>query len=234
VSYLNFERGCIESEARQELALREHMLDHGQLGPATPAVSRRPSESATHTPLSRSASTTSRRSSGHGPSDSLSMSAIQEDLGEYVIVKEEDTLPTIKSNTPGGRALDEFRNAAQLEASMSMSALEIDEEKLAEATAEDISIEASRIIGRRLSDTVNASLKPDENTESPTAQFIKPTDLVAELYSNPKIMALRTPGLIINQNNRIQKSVSVASAPILANPKCSGYFLEPVRSFFLM
>lgn len=164
------------------------------------------------------------------------MSAIQETPGESTIA-EEDTLPKIKSNTPGGRALEEFRNAAHLEASVSsMSALEIEEDveaELAGPTPEDISVEASRIIGRRLSDALNASLKPDENAESTITQFIKPLDLVAELSSNPKLMALRTPGPISNQNNGILKSVSVASAPILVNPKCSGYFLEPVCIFFL-
>ncbi|KIK68452.1 hypothetical protein GYMLUDRAFT_215067 [Collybiopsis luxurians FD-317 M1] len=42
---------------RQELAAREHMLDHGQLGPATPALtpagSRRPSTNQPHQPSSR-------------------------------------------------------------------------------------------------------------------------------------------------------------------------------------
>lgn len=217
------------------------MLDHGQLGPptpaaTTPAVSRRPSGSTTNTASSQSANPTSRRSFGQGLSDSLSMAAIQEKPGEALIA-EENSLPNIKSNTPGGRALEEFRNAAHLEVSTSsVSALEIDEDaeiEPADAAQEDISIEASRIIGRRLSDGLDASLKPSENGETTTTQVIKPSDLVAELHSNPKIMVLRTPSLISNQNNGILKAASVASAPILVNPKCSGYFLEPVCPFFL-
>ncbi|KAF9078683.1 hypothetical protein BDP27DRAFT_1310007 [Rhodocollybia butyracea] len=73
---------------RQELATREHMLDHGQLGPATPTItpagSRRPSTNQSHQPTSRRPSrlgseSRPRRPSGlsfGGLGDSLTMSSL--------------------------------------------------------------------------------------------------------------------------------------------------------------
>ncbi|KAJ3825203.1 hypothetical protein F5878DRAFT_707211 [Lentinula raphanica] len=83
---------------RQELAAREHMLDHGQIGPATPALSpiasRRPSANQPQLPSRRSSRLGSdsrpRRPSGlsfSGFGDSLTMSAM-------------DTSPTTKASLP--------------------------------------------------------------------------------------------------------------------------------------
>ncbi|KAL4269137.1 protein-tyrosine-phosphatase [Pleurotus pulmonarius] len=82
---------------RQELATREHMLDHGQLGPSTPAVSRRPSTNdpgplrrpSTSQPRSRLGSSTDtrpRRPSLLSFGDSLSMSTMTSDESQTGLV----------------------------------------------------------------------------------------------------------------------------------------------------
>lgn len=108
-------------------------------------------------------------------------------------------------------------------------------------------IQAAARLGRRMSDAVLGS--PDElpkesafitdvppvasplATSPPSGDpkvqttqpaFFSPADLAAQLYANTKLQALRSPMAITPLQN--------ASPPILANPKCSGYFVEPVRS----
>jgi dual specificity phosphatase 12 len=59
-------------------------------------------------------------------------------------------------------------------------------------------------------------------------------DLAAQLHANPKLAALRSPGgLSMTPMTPLQaapKAIdkSSISPPILMNPKCSGYFVEPV------
>ena len=59
----------------------------------------------------------------------------------------------------------------------------------------------------------------------PPPHLVSPAELAAQLHANPKLAALRggmTP-------QATSKSGSPMSPPILVNPKCSGYFVEPVR-----
>jgi dual specificity phosphatase 12 len=56
-------------------------------------------------------------------------------------------------------------------------------------------------------------------------------DLAAQLHANPKLAALRSPsGLSMTPLNNAPRGIdkSSISPPILMNPKCSGYFVEPV------
>jgi dual specificity phosphatase 12 len=57
------------------------------------------------------------------------------------------------------------------------------------------------------------------------------SDLAAQLHANPKLAALRSPGgLSMTPLNNAPRGIdkSSISPPILMNPKCSGYFVEPV------
>ncbi|PPQ84081.1 hypothetical protein CVT25_003601 [Psilocybe cyanescens] len=253
---------------RQELATREHMLDHGQLGPATPAIS---------TPASGTP-TVSRRpsaSSGQGSirplislgltSDSLTMSSIQE---------HPSTEPT-NGNAPS--SVQDLHSMSQQKgkpSSASTFALETEENEgnrapvektpplkinLDGTTAADISIHNSEILGRQLSDAVITTIDdrkaqldrkdsnhivtgaggvvespvelPDTTIEPPAARLVSPSDLSAQLFSNPKLAALRSPTLLQPQSGSSINSVKAqapVSAPILVNPKCSGYFVEPM------
>jgi dual specificity phosphatase 12 len=56
-------------------------------------------------------------------------------------------------------------------------------------------------------------------------------DLAAQLHANPKLAALRSPGgLSMTPLHTAPRGIdkSSISPPILMNPKCSGYFVEPV------
>lgn len=255
------------------------MLDHGQLGPPTPAAqtpasSRRPSiaqiQMTTRSRLGSMNDTRPRRPSGLA--DSLSMSSLTMEEGN------EDTPRSPTSSTqqplryspsndgirrPSG-PLRPFTNLPRgvLE-SLSMSALDDTEDESEEGAGDkspqssgaeqipssrqaSLSMEAAAWLGRRLSDAVLAmtpdTLSPtdeepanldsaehaDQLPEESTTHFGSSGDLVAQLYANPKLAALRSPmGMkpILASTSKPQIQMS---PPILANPKCSGYFLEPV------
>lgn len=247
---------------RQELAAREHMLDHGQLGPATPASqtpagSRRPS---TNISLSRPSTGQSRSRLGSssdaprprrptfgGLGDSLSMSALETDDPPA----EDDDAKPFPQSRGGKRPFTSLSRS--LMDSLSMSALETeddDEIDLSGVTKTDLtptnnagvpSIDAATLLGRRLSDAVIAMSPSDTEPGQPpsapqngaeTTQFSSPGDLAAQLYANPKLAALRTPmgmGMTPIQTNVNRSNTSTNSPPILMNPKCSGYFVEPMK-----
>lgn len=70
--------------------------------------------------------------------------------------------------------------------------------------------------------------------ESKITHLKSPTDLAAQLFANPKLTALRsqplTPGAQTSPSLSRHHSGLVSSAPILTNPQCSGYFVEPVSN----
>ncbi|KAF9051219.1 hypothetical protein BDZ89DRAFT_1088719 [Hymenopellis radicata] len=243
---------------RQELAAREHMLDHGQLGDATPAnltpaSSRRPS---THQPPSRHPSTSQPRSRLGSESsrprrpsglssfvDALTMSPTEDD--------HEETAKLAPRRPSGGRsgAIRPFANLSRsMMDSLSMSALETEEAVESEDDDEPevttdlsneagpTSVDAAAKLGRRMSDAVISSPgdtepgQPPSKPEVEATQYASPGDLAAQLYANPKLAALRGPaGMSMTplQTNNIKPNV--ISPPILANPKCSGYFVEPMK-----
>jgi dual specificity phosphatase 12 len=278
------------------------MLDHGQLGPATPtattpADSRRPSfagQSSRSQNGSFGAEVTRKapRKSFNGVlGESLSMSAIHEDPGKDISSPILDLpspstsqVPTPRStpSTPYGHPLHSLRSMshALLDPS-SMSALEIEDDgdddskptepsesspemsiDLTGTTAEDISIHASQLLGRRLSDAVISSASdtnplpenrtgsyfradgsavtehspdaPEAPVETPTTHLISPSDLAAQLMSDPKLAALRSPPVSVTTPQGSASKPVPISAPILVNPKCSGYFVEPVSQTFLL
>lgn len=217
----------INAYTRQELATREHMLDHGQLGPATPAVrspapSRRSSALSSHRPSMTQVRpgvgsfTESRpRRSSHLLGDSLTMTTA------------EDLDPLSNS------ALEDNSDEDEPSTSQGMAA----SANLVYSSAE-MSDETAKILGRRMSDTMRspltASKKPssedmkymerspeDVDNRPPETTFISPVDFSAALNANPNLAALRSQA-------PLSKVSSLISAPILANPKCSGYFVEPV------
>ncbi|KAF9559161.1 hypothetical protein CPC08DRAFT_763500 [Agrocybe pediades] len=294
----------------QELATREHMLDHGQLGPATPATttpaaSRRPSLNAGQAgsgAVSRSSSgsdiaqRTSRLSfSTSVLGDSLSLTSIKElptpgtERSEFI--SEEPNPPPSVPIIPPTHPLHSLRSMSQQlldKSAMSTSALEDEDENVPDlkgkddkppskmkldltgATPQDLSIQASRLIGARLSDSVlstpadarqnssnetngtayfaavgNAVNEVTANAETtveptPTTRLISSQDLAAQLFANPKIAALRSPPLTTSvpstPNLPSPKPLgNMNSPPIILNPKCSGYFVEPMKwmEFFL-
>ncbi|KAK0454898.1 hypothetical protein EV421DRAFT_1759917 [Armillaria borealis] len=222
---------------------REHMLDHGQLGPATPA---------SQTPAGLGSSSDAprpRRPTFGGLGDSLSMSALETDDPPMTT----RTMRNPISQSRGGKTDHLPILSRSLMDSLSMSALETeddDEIDLSGVTKTDLtptnnagvpSIDAATFLGRRLSDAVIAMSPSDTEPGQPpsapqngaeTTQFSSPGDLAAQLYANPKLAALRTPmgmGMTSIQTNVNRSNTSTSSPPILMNPKCSGYFVEPVN-----
>ncbi|KIJ62136.1 hypothetical protein HYDPIDRAFT_30689 [Hydnomerulius pinastri MD-312] len=254
-------------EEVMKLATREHMLDHGQLGPPTPALpsltpvaSRRPSnDHTTLAPLSRRPSASmnvsiSRRPStnqprsrmnssslegrsavlaalgGRGLLESLSMSALetededQESESEKALPNGNSTAPNPPSRRPSGGDSRPFRPSP-----LSMEGIGRD---LSDAL-DQVAITAETDPAHPLSpeSEATAKLSPTVAPQLPSASmYASPADLAAQLSSNPKLAALRTPpGLSmtgLNGANNIKASIS---PPILMNPKCSGYFVEPMK-----
>ena len=117
-----------------------------------------------------------------------------------------------------------------------MSALETEDDEESETDtdeAEVASLEIAKKLGRRMSDAMKSSPmdtepgQPPSKGEGDTTHFASPGDLAAQLYANPKLAALRGMAMSPLQTSNIKPS-TVTSPPILANPKCSGYFVEPV------
>ncbi|RPD75409.1 hypothetical protein L226DRAFT_612467 [Lentinus tigrinus ALCF2SS1-7] len=279
---------------RQELAAREHMLDHGQLGPPTPAVlsaapSRRQSmnEAKPLSPLTAGA-VAPRRASGSGMKPSitaiggppLSPSAISRRPSVH------DPLPrsrlgSITEGRPLQSALLELDSASAKigqSASNSLSESALDEDDSDEeppksddgGTAGTVATSPELIPSPPTSSVANAvggsskevaAESADKVTPLPSqrpplsvsSSFVHPSDLAAQLASHPKLAALRAPAALSmtplasgsgtplparsapqspGLASTAAKSSSYfppVSAPILANPKCSGYFVEPMK-----
>ncbi|KAJ7185749.1 hypothetical protein C8R46DRAFT_982515 [Mycena filopes] len=255
---------------RQELATREHMLDHGQLGAPTPAAgtpvpSRQPSMSGAVRPRMGSMAMTDsrpRRPSGLA-SEALSMSALDTDDSPENGVSDH---PATESVNGVRRASSDPHQRPRLRplisgvadltmSSLSMSALdtEDDPEDASPTDAEQQrthAFNAATRLGRRLSDAVIAS--PADNTspaapetgdpgarpplQTATTHFSSSEDIAAQLFANPKLAAFRAPLMspltpltpLQGSGPGTPKGLPV-SPPILANPKCSGYFVEPMK-----
>jgi len=72
--------------------------------------------------------------------------------------------------------------------------------------------------------------------EPMTTHLISPTNLAAQLFANPKLAALRSPSfgsssIPVSSPPAATQPKPLVSAPIIVNPKCSGYFVEPVSQF---
>lgn len=271
---------------RQELATREHMLDHGQLGPATPAamtpaVSRRPSEvvqqrpsfgqsSAAVTPgmAAQRRPSRSRLSFSSGLGDTLTMSTIDPaGAGTGSIAEEPGSgAETAAAPLVSAERLKNFRTVSRgmMDSSLTMtSAVEDDDDEEDDdgTPPAHIHVEAAKLLGRRLSAAVMTPVSestkelapppssdakggtgggaepPAANQETMTTHLISPANLAAQLYANPKLAALRSPsfGSASAPSSSApspavtQPKPPVVSPPIIINPKCSGYFVEPVR-----
>ncbi|KAL1742289.1 hypothetical protein HDZ31DRAFT_43583 [Schizophyllum fasciatum] len=235
---------------RQELAAREHMYDHGQIGPATPAgqtpaASRRPSASGARGGFLASMSMTaagpseagSRRPSAAGmrrgsqlQSSGLGMSALDAEKAREA-ANGESALDTDEDDSSPERDLPNDAKKAMRGLAVQQSATEDDN--------------AARRLGRRMSEAMEGAPGSDEREKvtqivreerarqgqdkAPTtpATLFSPSDLTAQLNANPKLAALR--GGSFERPASPGGRSSVSSPPILMNSKCSGYFVEPMK-----
>ncbi|KAL1946229.1 hypothetical protein VTO73DRAFT_15356 [Trametes versicolor] len=261
---------------RHELATREHMLDHGQLGPPTPAVlsaapSRRPSmnDAKPLSPLTTGLPTARRASSsGSKPGIQSPMSPIS---GTSRRPSMHDILPrsrlgSITENRPLKTsliALDSMSAQIGQEVSDAISDSAIDEDssgdeppKSDEPGSEDEAPNASETSATTAATGEATAEKADKVTPLPSqrppisvsSSYIHPSDLAAQLASHPKLAALRVPsGLAMTPTAGVSSPTRTApqspgvaniksanyfapvSPPLLINPKCSGYFVEPMK-----
>ena len=264
------------------------MLDHGQLGPATPATrspatSRRPSTLSSHRPsmsparphVSAVNDSRPRRPSLLSFGDSLSMSALDTEDDVPAGDGETTAKPKLSPSPPpsisslarrvSGPDRPTLRNLTG-DPLLSMSALEDSDDddatpSLADTTGRtryihnpaSMSDETAKILGRRMSDAVISSPVEVRNRSSergadqqdtseddrpsipehhPPTYLASPAELAAQLHANPKLAALRSP-MTMTPLQPATKAPSPVSPPILMNPKCSGYFVEPVCCRFV-
>ncbi|KIJ09380.1 hypothetical protein PAXINDRAFT_102262 [Paxillus involutus ATCC 200175] len=229
---------------RQELATREHMLDHGQLGPPTsalpsltPAASCRPSNDHMNGVVEGRPAILAALG-GRGLLESLSMSALEteDDAEDNTEGSETDrsapngasTVPNPPSRRPSGGDGKHFRPSP-----LSMDGIRRDlSDALDAATAPAPQpLEASRTAAPPPEATVtkpSPAVPPKQ--PPPGTQYTSPGDLAAQLSSNSKLAASRAAQrLAMTGLNGANSSKAAQSPPILTNPKYSGYFVEPVR-----
>ncbi|KAM6503317.1 hypothetical protein JOM56_000260 [Amanita muscaria] len=261
---------------REELATREHMLDHGQLGPPTPAVLspatsrrsstnqpttiRRPSIPSGQTRNTAANDPRARRLSllglgGLGGSLSMSAldSAVSDDESDHGAPTNASHFGDMKRRLSGTKTPPSLpqitETPKETSPTVELSAeKQVNQEGLStngeEKAEKDVSVdshaagiqtwmETARLIGRRMSNTIitpAGDKKPEANggvdgggpDKPQMTSLISPTELAAQLYSNPKLAALRTPSGV-----GAPKTTPI-SPPILLNAKCSGYFVEPM------
>ncbi|KZT02973.1 uncharacterized protein LAESUDRAFT_660706 [Laetiporus sulphureus 93-53] len=257
---------------RQELAAREHMLDHGQLGPATPAgalspaTSRRPSmhDGKPFSPFSPYSPPGSRRPSMHdskplNPLSPLSPSSpgpsrrpsTHEPTARSRLGSNADNRPLRSSLLAMEGAVQLGQDVSDL---LSESAVEEEDDDSGE---EESPAPAPK--GRREKEVQEAPVPPSLTSPvteplpaipplvarrlSSSTGLSHPSDLAAQLYAHPKLAPLRSPPALsmtpmTSSSGAPSPTASKGfpfSPPILVNPKCSGYFVEPMQwmEFFL-
>ncbi|KXN82456.1 Dual specificity protein phosphatase 15 [Leucoagaricus sp. SymC.cos] len=236
---------------RQELAAREHMLDHGQLGPATPAsmtpaASRRPSEDHQRPSSGHSASITNPTGTSPRRPSRSRLSFGSGILGDSL------TMTTIDSSGSAKRVTEEPREVAEL-TSLSLAGSNSGAERLknfrrlsdaiitptSESTKDTPSTAPGTSAAASAEPSVFSNGAPTVPSQEPmTTHLISPANLAAQLYANPKLAALRSPSFgsssipsspISPSIAGSQPKIPLVSAPIIVNPKCSGYFVEPMK-----
>lgn len=220
----------LNSVFRQELAAREHMMDHGQLSPPTPGVlSRAPSlgEASRH-PRTSSHSEGLRMSKLNSPTTSRRPSAIGGLSGGLKMT----SMTTETDSRPSSvRALSD---------SLRMTSSQNDESALADSDSEGEPIRTRN--GTSAPEAEDFSTDDEEQgpSTSPLPSpplLLSPSEISAQLPQSlaalrrsSLVAALRGSASSISSSRPISRSNSViqATLPILLNPACSGYFVEPV------
>ncbi|KAL5512331.1 hypothetical protein ACEPAG_3323 [Sanghuangporus baumii] len=274
---------------RTELAAREHMLDHGQVGPATPAAasvlspaaSRRPSSShmldrpfslgmtaMTQGQAQVAASSSSRRGSA-GVATAERMVPLATLNGEPVPMSRRPSgtsyvrpfdLAALTPRSGGVSRSGSFgavnaprpRRSSNLAPRRILEGITMDDTSAIADDDDDDDEEGVVEVKVGVENAVNAksettSSKPEvAETSAPALRkpsgYMSPAELAAQLQSNPKLAALRSPS--VSAGSGLQpmtpltppasasvssKNPSQIAPPLLVNPNCSGYFVEPMR-----
>ena len=158
------------------------------------------------------------RRPSHMLSDSLLMSAVKPDglaAGGGDSPKSSASAPLRRPSLTGERPVvgdDHLPNSALEDGS--------DEDEASYFGPARTLDEAARILGRRMSDAVRSgSRQPSSENVAGHDAASETTVISPDLVDRLRTLSLSRPSL-------------PTSAPILANPKCSGYFVEPVSPSF--
>jgi dual specificity phosphatase 12 len=193
-----------------------------------------------------------------GLTASLSMSAVDDDEGRSSGQEDElpmGSAPRRRGSSFGDdlRSRLLIGLSVGVPSSLSMSALDSDDDESAgSTTASSVTVSTPRAGGIPPADTVSSppvafgtpETVSEDTGSTPIAGKARPlsvstggntlqhgADLAAQLHANPKLVALRSPGGLsmtpLQPTLRTTDKSSI-SPPILMNPKCSGYFVEPV------
>lgn len=231
---------------RRDLAAREHMMDHGQLSPPTPAaLSRAPSVGeASRTPRgSAIPGLTMSKLDNDTPSNFLNdqsqpasrkpslSGGISGGLKMTSLAKKEPESP-LEYYPPPSRSTSFSSTRPPKPFTMTPADL-VDESALADSDEDDDDTTANE----------PESLTTEENDEGastsplpPTPILLSPSEISAQLPTS--LAALRRSSLLAalkastispsTRSSRSNSQVLVSAVPILIHAACSGYFLEPV------
>ena len=188
------------------------MLDHGQMIPPSPSVSYSPTVPYIPVPARP-----------RGLSEpSLPHSRLGEELN--LTSKEVDEAVTL------GRQLSESLSIQEPNDAPNDSA---DGNSIDAASAEIVEISEEKV-GAPSTIPPNSRppvIPPGRSSQATTPGLAHPSDLSAQLYANPKLAALRGINVVTQPSASSSASaLTPSSPPILANAKCSGYFVEPVSA----
>jgi len=194
---------------------------------------------------------------GRGLSDSLSISTIdtgEEQTGVVSTRRFSNGQPRSRVNSRGDNRPSMFAGGfgRGLSDSLSMSALDTDDDDDHHADASHVQVrsrvsstsdnrptrpsplhEHSDPIPNDATESVEGSHSPAPvvasvpalSPHTPSTPLANAADFATQLHSHSTLAALRSPRLM----SQMQAIMTPISPPILVNPKCSGYFVEPVR-----
>lgn len=244
---------------RTELATREHMLDHGQVGPATPAAalspvqSRRPSTHAHDgrpkglgmTPMTPLQAVSRRNSASAGNAERMAFTSLATLNGEPIPItrrlsgtngaKPFELHPLTprsagasRSGSFGGAGAVRPRRPSGLAPRPIPEGVSVDDSSAIADDDDDEDEENEPKPKYEVAETTAPTLRRPSG-------YMSPADLAAQLRSNPKLAALRSPGGIqpISPLSPLHSSAppktQAVAPPLLINNACSGYFVEPMR-----
>lgn len=225
---------------RQVLATRESMQDHGQLSTLSPSVA--------YSPVVPSPATFASSSDAESPVDILDHPAVAKPAVGGSVIDEAEELGRQLSEKV---TLDETKETPESSSAVPETTINRPEGAAAktEEKKEDFSDSkpAESLSTTRQPVTQAVSAAPGSRppvprpTRRPASTSLVPAtaaELSAQLHSNPTLAELRpelhvkpvsSPSLLAPPRAGRNGGAS-ANSPILVNPNCSGYFVEPVSS----
>lgn len=198
---------------RTELASRENMLDHGHMNPPSPSVSYSPTV------------------------PSIPIPPRQRGLSE-------PSLPQSRLDTESKSTMNTVDEATELgqQLSDSLSIAEPKDAEISKATGAETDVTTTETVESPTPKIDVSSVAFPSNPRPPVvplgraskstnSDLSHPSELSGEFFTNPTLAALRGVNVVTRPSPLLSPTTHAPySPPILANSKCSGYFVEPVST----